>query len=682
MLKRLKVCKNITVLVILLLCVSATFITFKETAFAASYTIIDHSPVIEISKGWEYYNIDTNSWNNFKYPGKPNIYPKSHIITERITLPSGQWRDPCLFIKSEDQDIEVYIDNKKIYHYGNSFSSLNKVAPGSSWQIIQLPEDFQGKAAVLKMHSVVSSRIGVIRYAYIGSKFDFILNLVKLDMADTIFSSIFILIGVCIIIFVVVSKKMHVVMFSSALFSICCGIWVFSETSIIKELMISNSILWNYMGLLSAYLMPVGFCLSMQYFFNGIQKTITTRLWQLFLLFTIASVTTEISGLLSIIFTVNAFNILLMSTMLFIGSFIIISAIKGNAHMRILIFGFAGLSATGAYDILGWIFKIIPWTHHIASWGMFSFIISLLFILYKSIIETKTKLESFSDEIKLKEATLQENEKMLNQAAKYDKLKNEFIANISHEFRTPLNIILGNLQLMNFYIENGSITSKTKDAGRYVKAMRQNCFRLLKLINNIIDITKINSGHTEPVFINCNIVELVRELVLTTSNYAESRELSLFFESNKPDAIIACDPEKLERILLNLLSNAVKFTKPGGSISVGVDCRQDNVSITVSDTGIGIPLEKQNIIFERFNQVDGLFTRNYEGSGIGLSLVRSLVEMQGGKISVESEYGKGSVFSVDLPIKPDVDGKDQSEIEKRFKKSYTDIINIEFSDIT
>lgn len=676
-----KICKNITVLVILFLCVLAVFITFKENASAASYTIIDHSPVIEISTGWEYYDNDTKSWKNFKYPGRPNIYPESQIILERIILPSGQWRDPCLFIKSEDQDMEVYLDGRLIYFYGNSFFSSEKKAPGSPWQIIQLPEDFQGKKVVLRMHSLIPGSVGVLSRAYIGSKFEFITGFVKKDMPDTIMASLFIIFGIGILFMIFMNMKQRKVLMSTAFFSICIGIWVFSETNIIKQLLINNQVFWVYSGIISAYLMPVGFCLSMQNFFQGIQKTIIMRLWQIYIVFTAVSIIIDLTGLKSIIFTVQPYNFLLIATMLIIGTFIINGALKGSYHLRVLLFGFIGLASTGLYDILGWIFKIIPWTHHIAGYGMLTFIISLLFILDRSIAETSIKLESYSKEIKLKEITLQENEKMLNQAAEYDKLKNEFIANISHEFRTPLNIILGNLQLMNFYIENGSITSKTKDVGKYVKAMRQNCFRLLKLINNIIDITKIDSGHLEPVFINCNIVELARELVLSTSNYAESRDLSLFFKSNRADAVIACDPEKLERIFLNLLSNAVKFTKPGGSISVGIDCRQDTVYITVSDTGIGIPLEKQDTIFERFSQVDGLFTRNYEGSGIGLSLVRSLVEMQGGKISVESEYGKGSVFTLELPIKSAVDVKDQSKIENRLKKSYTDLINIEFSDI-
>jgi len=134
--------------------------------------------------------------------------------------------------------------------------------------------------------------------------------------------------------------------------------------------------------------------------------------------------------------------------------------------------------------------------------------------------------------------------------------------------------------------------------------------------------------------------------------------------------------------MLNLLSNAIKFTKPGGSIYVSIHDRRDKIWILVKDTGIGISPDKQDMIFERFRQVDKSFTRDHEGSGIGLSLIKLLVEMHGGKIFVQSEYGQGSEFIVELPV---LTLKEDSVLSKKNSKAldtdYIQRINIEFSDI-
>jgi signal transduction histidine kinase len=166
--------------------------------------------------------------------------------------------------------------------------------------------------------------------------------------------------------------------------------------------------------------------------------------------------------------------------------------------------------------------------------------------------------------------------------------------------------------------------------------MKQNCYRLLRLINNLIDITKIDSGFINLNLQNKNIVEVIENVTLSTVEYVESKCRTIIFDTDVEEKIMAFDPEKIERIILNLISNAVKFTKPQDQIEINVYDKKENIIISVKDTGIGIPKEKQKIIFERFRQVSPLLNRTHEGSGIGLSLVKSLVEMHtGNKISVK-----------------------------------------------
>lgn len=148
-----------------------------------------------------------------------------------------------------------------------------------------------------------------------------------------------------------------------------------------------------------------------------------------------------------------------------------------------------------------------------------------------------------------------------------------------------------------------------------------------------------------------NIVDLIENITLSVAQYIECQGMSLLFDTNVEEKTINCDADKLERIVLNLISNAVKFSKSGDSIFVNLMDTEEKVIISVKDTGIGIAEENQSLIFDRFVQVDKSFARNREGSGIGLSLVKSMVEMHNGTIEVKSQLNKGSEFIITLPAK-------------------------------
>lgn len=264
----------------------------------------------------------------------------------------------------------------------------------------------------------------------------------------------------------------------------------------------------------------------------------------------------------------------------------------------------------------------------------------------------------------------------------YDKLKNEFLANISHELRTPLNVILATIQLSDLYVKKG-LTNDLEKNSKNNKIIRQNCLRLLRLVNNIIDISKIEAGFIQLQPQPMDIIAVIRTITLSVSEYAKTKGISLEFESDLNKKILSCDPDKIERIILNLLSNAIKFTNPKGHIFVTIREKEKNLLISVRDTGIGIPLDKQEIIFERFRQVEQSLKRNYDGSGIGLSLVKSFVEMHGGNITVESEYGIGSEFIIQLPIIQSAAEEDSDSENTQRVMDYQNVekINVEFSDI-
>ncbi len=276
---------------------------------------------------------------------------------------------------------------------------------------------------------------------------------------------------------------------------------------------------------------------------------------------------------------------------------------------------------------------------------------------------------------------MDENVKRLNEALEYDKLKTEFFANLSHELRTPLNIILGSLQLFNMTLSGQEVKDAQKDRLlKYTGIMKQNCFRLLRLLNNLIDITRIDSGFFTLQLHNKDIVNVVEGITLSVAEYIENKGIHLIFDTEVEEMWLACDADKIERIILNLLSNAVKFTSEGGVISVRIQKNDSAVIIKVRDTGIGIPSDKLGLIFERFRQVDKSFTRNNEGSGIGLSLVKSLVELHGGRIEVASQPGEGSEFSIKLPVRH-LSEAEENTADGAAAESRIERIHIEFSDI-
>ena len=273
----------------------------------------------------------------------------------------------------------------------------------------------------------------------------------------------------------------------------------------------------------------------------------------------------------------------------------------------------------------------------------------------------------------------EENIKILNEAMEYEKLRTEFFANISHEFRTPLNVILGAIQLMDIYVGSISDSKIYEKIINLKKIMKQNCYRLIRLVNNLIDITRIDVGFLDLNLKNYDIVKIVEDITMSVSEFARLKCLDLEFYCNTNEKIIACDPDKIERIILNLLSNAIKFTKQQGKISVNVTVEEDSIMISVKDSGVGIKKENLDSIFERFIQVNKSLTRENEGSGIGLSLVKLLVEMHDGSISVNSEYEKGSEFIIKLPVKLVEDNNEN--LFKNIEIDKVEKASIEFSDI-
>jgi PAS domain S-box-containing protein len=241
----------------------------------------------------------------------------------------------------------------------------------------------------------------------------------------------------------------------------------------------------------------------------------------------------------------------------------------------------------------------------------------------------------------------QERQRLLQELARSARLKDEFLANMSHELRTPLNAIMGLSEALREGIY-GPLASRQQAT---LQTVEESGRHLLDMINDILDLAKIEAGKIDLDWSIVSVVSLCQTCLQLIRQSAHKKRIKVFEDFRQGAAILYADERRLKQMLVNLLSNAVKFTPEGGHIGLTVtgDREQGAVHFTVWDTGIGIAAGDMERLFQPFVQIDSSLARQYEGTGLGLSLVARLAEMHGGSVGVESEPGKGSRFMVSLP---------------------------------
>ncbi len=278
---------------------------------------------------------------------------------------------------------------------------------------------------------------------------------------------------------------------------------------------------------------------------------------------------------------------------------------------------------------------------------LFLLLAALVFVILGLIIALSRDQKAKKKIARELEGSILIAEQATRKAEEANKLKEAFLANMSHEIRTPMNAIIGFSDMLS--------KEKLEDKGReYVKIIKSAGENLLTIINDILDISKIEAGMM--AFEECpfSVKELFKSLNVMLMGKATEKKLGLTFTCNDniPDHLLG-DPTRLTQIIINIVGNAIKFTQHGSITVHASTSRKENgktvIDFTVTDTGIGIHADKLEHIFERFRQAETQTTRKYGGTGLGLSIAKQLVELQGGKISVTSELDKGSVFSFSIP---------------------------------
>jgi signal transduction histidine kinase/PAS domain-containing protein len=260
-------------------------------------------------------------------------------------------------------------------------------------------------------------------------------------------------------------------------------------------------------------------------------------------------------------------------------------------------------------------------------------------MLHDSVLQNQTQLE-----MRVAERT-HELAQARDRAEAADRVKSAFLATMSHELRTPLNSIIGFTGIM-LQGHPGPLNLEQK---KQLGMVQHSARHLLELINDVLDISKIEAGELELFYSNTNLMELMQDVLGLVAPMAKAKGLELDFESNQGFLEMSMDSRRLKQVVLNIVNNAVKFTEMGG-VRVGCHRHNGQVSISVADTGIGIDPQKIATIFQPFSQIDNGLTRSHEGTGLGLSISLKLAQLMGGHISVASIPGEGSTFTIHLPI--------------------------------
>jgi len=258
-------------------------------------------------------------------------------------------------------------------------------------------------------------------------------------------------------------------------------------------------------------------------------------------------------------------------------------------------------------------------------------------------IKQYQNLKTLSEQLKQRGREIADKNAQLEQA---NRLKSEFLANMSHELRTPLNAIIGFSEVL----KDELVGALNPQQGDYMLEIFNSANHLLSLINDILDLSKIEAGKMELHLESVNMPDLLANGLSVVKEKAHAHGIRLNLDQAQEIGMIRADGRKLKQVVYNLLSNAVKFTPDGGQVDIRAWIEGDRLHVAVSDTGIGIAADKLDRLFRPFEQIDGSLSRKFEGTGLGLAMVKRLVELHGGTIAVESAVGRGSSFSFTIPL--------------------------------
>ncbi|HYE83117.1 MAG TPA: ATP-binding protein [Clostridia bacterium] len=353
---------------------------------------------------WVYDKKDSQDWKPFSYPGQPPVRPGSGDVWLRTKLPDKAWETPSIMFTTNDQLFEVYLEDKLIYNFGDIEHHNDRIAPGSPWHVIKLPEDYQGKTIYLRMHTSFNRNLGLVRRFEIGSENEHYSYMMANEIDNLLLTNLFTFLGLSLVFIYMLRRSVNYEFPALGLFSISIGIWLLAETNF-KQLFLNEPRFWLYVAFLSFYLMPVGFMIFVERVFSP--GNIYMRMMaKLHILFAAVTLLLDIARLIPFIFTLQAFYVVLFLSVTTIFVTIARSTRADSYETRTFVWGLSLFSLFGLYDILGMYFRVVPWSQYIIPYGMFIFLLSMIYILGRRFAEVHDKLKLYSDDIEAKNEAL------------------------------------------------------------------------------------------------------------------------------------------------------------------------------------------------------------------------------------------------------------------------------------
>lgn len=301
------------------------------------------------------------------------------------------------------------------------------------------------------------------------------------------------------------------------------------------------------------------------------------------------------------------------------------------------------------------------------------------FIFKIIVIEViKRPQETLYNDLMFKSIELEEKLSELKRKNEEEEINKELLANISHEFKTPVNVIYSAIQMQDLKRESNDIDEILK----FNFIIKQNCYRLIRLINNFIDSSKLTQQDYNLNLKCLNVVNIVENTTMSILSFAEMKGINVIFDTEEEELFVYADKDLIERTILNLLSNAIKYSEENGRIDVLVGTIRENIIIEVEDNGIGIPKEKLKYIFNRYERVQKSKTRYKEGSGLGLNIVKEIINKFNGRVKIDSEEGIGTKITIIIPkIEYNEELYEDYSDGFNFKNDITQKVDLEMSDI-
>ncbi len=639
---------------------------FNISASQAQFQATKNQDSQEIIQGWQYYWDDFSSdsievsnltteesskinWHSFSFPKRLKNNQGKKIIWLRISLPDGKWKSPYLYLRAIPNILNVYLNSKPIYQQLSLNSAGAVKYKDYQLPIIPLESDFPGKTLLFQVYAENSTvYVGLFDRVVIGSQATLIKRLLQ-QVIDTVLAILFSLIGLVATFLSFKRQEMKAYLYFGVL-SIIISLYTFSR-SVDISLFIKNLGILSYLESACLYLIPVFTCLLFEEIFGSGYKLIIRKLWQINLLYAIVA--------LFLITTKGIYwneTIYLAQFLLLVSAAaILVTAIKiawaGNYDAKLFMSGFIILTLSTTNDVL--VYKLgvnYFWYQKLYPWGTLIFIFILGFILERRFAEARKLLQIYAQDLEIKNSTLQ----------KLDQLKDEFLANTSHELKTPLNGIVGIAESLI----DGATGQLSKQTVFNLSLIASSGRRLNQLVNDLLDFSQLKHKNIELKIKPIGLRELTDVVLMLSQPLVLNKSLQLInkIDSNIPP--VDADENRLQQILYNLLGNAIKFTE-SGTVEVSAVVINKQIEITVADTGIGIPVDKLDRIFETFEQVNGSIAREYGGIGLGLAITKQLIQLHGGNIRAESTLGNGSRLTFTLPLSNSkIESKQHDEISK------------------